>query len=194
MDHFRTFMNMMLVALFVMLFASCNLEYQNANFKLEIAPNGSGQVEIFFRDIGSVSSDDKERKKDVAILRSIAVDDKYIAEAAKHNVKILKRSLSYTSYSVGLLLAAESNDYKNLFEILSPLYKFKRTKTKIYIIPVNQSIIRANVAEPGKLVKHKGEIAFRWPAKDAKILSFTSEYTTKGDSFRKDLQKRFGSE
>jgi hypothetical protein len=185
----RAFTGLVFLALLTL--TGCKLEYASERFELTILPDGSGELALELRDFGSRNEASGARNGDLTLLKEVARDEAYVADAAAKGVNVAHRRLEFFNYTVNVATAATAADFHDFFTVLT-FYTLEEDEKYYYLSPNHQTVLRADLSEGGKLVKRgKNGIAFRWP-KSARNLSFTAEYQITGASFRVEFQRQYG--
>jgi len=166
----------------------CNIQYTNEDFKLVIAPDGSGELAITIKNIGSVNSESHLRQKDLRELQDAARGDESVKEAAAKGVALKQRRLEFVDYRLDGYVEAGAKKYRDLFEVFTN-YSLEMDD-RIYLIPLNGSVARAELSEGGEIVVRNGRYAFAWPL-ESKTLSFTAAYKVRGTPFSYEYQRQF---
>lgn len=177
------------MAMAAALFAiGCNIQYTNEDFNLTIAPDGSGALTVTYKNIGSVNSESHLRQKDLRELQDAARGEESVKEAASKGVAIKQRRLEFVDYRLDGYVEAGAKKYRDLFEVFTN-YTLE-VDDRIYLIPLNGSVLRAELNEGGEIVVHKGRYAFAWPL-ETTTMTFTASYKVRGTPFAYEYQRQF---
>ncbi|VAX22877.1 hypothetical protein MNBD_NITROSPINAE04-704 [hydrothermal vent metagenome] len=175
-------------AVAAIIWAGCGLQYAGEEFSLTIGGDGSGTLKVLYKNFGSKEKKSHLRKKDLALLRDTAANDQAVIDAKAKGVSITKRRLDFINYAQNGYVEARAASYKKIFDVFTH-YKLE-VSDKIYITPVNGTVHRAKLSEPGKIVIKDKRYAFAWPL-DTKDISFKASYKIEGASFNYEFQKKF---
>ena len=160
------------------------LEYEQEYFKLVISDNGSGELSVLYKDMGSKEQRTTLRRKDLDILRDIAMSAKVIDVAMEEGVVIVDRRLDFENFRMSAFVKAKSHAYGKIFNVFTH-YKLE-IQDKIYITPLNGRVKHAQLSDGGEIVVRNNKYSFSWPT-SVKELAFTAQYRTEGASFNREL-------
>jgi len=167
--------------------SSCKLEYEKEDFSLKINPNGSAHLEVSYENFGSQETLSNLRRRDLDTLRDIAQNPEHAKKAAAAGVDFKNRRLDFVDFTINGYAEAEAKDYAKIFEVFTN-YKLE-VSDKIYITPLNGTVLRATLSGEGKIMIKNRRYVFAWPL-DAKDISFKASYRTAGNRFVFDYEKQ----
>ncbi len=167
----------------------CKLQYAGEEFTLKINQDGSGFLAVTYQDFGSGETETDARNNDLEILKQTAKDKKIVSDARKKGVDLQTRRLDFDNYMVNAYVEASAKSVEDLFDVFTA-YEFQRESNSFYLFPKAAAVTQAVLSDGGKIVKRKGQVAFRWP-NTATEISFKATYIVEGSSFRYDFQKRY---
>ncbi len=152
-----------------------------------IGGDGSGTLKVLYKNFGSKETKSYLRKKDLGLLRDTATSGQIVMDAKAKGVSITKRRLDFINYTQNGYVEARAASYRKIFDVFTH-YKLE-VNDKIYITPLNGTVHRAQLSEPGKIIIRDKRYAFAWPL-DAKDISFKASYKIEGASFNYEFQKK----
>lgn len=156
---------------------------------MKIYPGGAGELKALYKNLGSTETQSLKRKEDLNLLRNSVSDDEVVKEAREKNVEITGRRLDFVDYQVNGFVKAKAGSYKDLFGVFTN-YKLE-VDDKIYIIPQNGIVKRAELSEGGEIVIKDNSYAFAWPL-GTRDISFEATYKTDSISFSHEFRKQYG--
>ncbi|HEB72961.1 MAG TPA: hypothetical protein ENI77_10125 [Nitrospirae bacterium] len=174
-------------AVAAVIWAGCGLQYAGEEFSLMIGGDGSGTLKVLYKNFGSKETKSYLRKKDLGLLRDTATSGQIVMDAKAKGVSITKRRLDFINYTQNGYVEARAASYRKIFDVFTH-YKLE-VNDKIYITPLNGTVHRAQLSEPGKIIIRDKRYAFAWPL-DAKDISFKASYKIEGASFNYEFQKK----